>query len=231
MTSAMGRDIASATSNGAPSYSGGQLQQAATGLMDQAARTADAQASTRMTMAGDTLDAIARAIDEASERLRSQQPDLANLTTTAAERVQDAATYLRDHTASEALQGVQQYARRQPAVVVGGGLLLGLVLGRFLRTGATVAQGAASRDVERGYGASASTSYDDGTGPGIGSDYASAYGTDTSAELAGTDAAAGRLDVDAAPMASDVVVTEVDGEPVGDLGDTSRTRVSTGEGR
>lgn len=159
MTSAMGRDsVPRSAGNGAPTDSG-QLQQAATGLMDQAARTADAQASTRMTMAGDTLDGIARAINDAAERLREDQPEIANLTTTAGERLQEAATYLRDHSASDALDGAQQYARRQPAIVVGGGLIAGLLLGRLLRTGASVAQSTGQRQLGSGYAPSAATSY------------------------------------------------------------------------
>jgi hypothetical protein len=223
MTSAMGRESTPTNAgNGAATDSGGQLQQAATGLMDQAARTADAQASTRMTMVGDTLDGIAQAIDDAAERLREQQPELAGLTATAADRLQAAATYLRDHNASEALQGVQQYARQQPALVVGGGLLAGLLLGRFLRAGASVAQaesrqrrlGSGSR---YGYGPSAGTSYE------YGSDYASSYGTDTSQELVSTDAAAagrgtGRV---GGPVDTEIVVSELEVEPIDDLGGTS----------
>lgn len=230
MTSSIGRESTSwSAGNGASIESGGQLQQAATGLIDQAARTADAQASTRMTMVGDTIDGIARAIDDASQNLREQQPELADLTSTAATKLQEAATYLRDHSASEALDGVQQYARRQPALVVGGGLLAGLLLGRFLRTGASVAQSSMGQR-QLGTGSSAATSYDYRSGGDANYGGGTAYGADMPDELAATDAAAlgGSTVYD-----TDVTATSVGADPIDSLDDldggTGETR--TGEAR
>ncbi len=134
MTTGMGGD-AGRTLNG--EQQGERIQNAASGLMDQAARTAEAQASTTMTKVGDTLDQVASAIREAGSGLRDSQPEIAGFVDTAAERVSDASMYLRDHDAREALDNVQRFAREQPAVVIGGGLALGLLLGRFLRSGAS----------------------------------------------------------------------------------------------
>ncbi len=167
--------------NGAPAQ-GDQIQQAATGLINQAARTADAQASTTMTRVGDSLVSVAQAIDEAAGRLRETQPEVAGFVETAASRVEETATYLREHDASEVLDGLQHAARRQPALVIGGGLALGLLLGRFLRSGA-----AATQDADRAmtrYGGSTAyggTGYR-GTGAGYGS---TAYGSTGAATGAG----------------------------------------------
>ena len=140
MTSAMGRDVVpSRAGNGAPGQTG-QLQEAASGLLNQAARTADAQASTTMTRVGETLTQVAQAINDAAGGMRDAQPQIAGFVETAATKVDETATYLREHDASEVLDAVQQTARRQPALVVGGGLILGLLVGRFLRTGATATQ-------------------------------------------------------------------------------------------
>jgi hypothetical protein len=136
----------------------GELQQAASGLLDQAARTADAQASTTMTRVGDSLVSVAQAIDEAAGRLRETQPQVAGFVETAATKAEEAATYLREHDASEVLDTIQQTARRQPMLVVGGGLVAGLLLGRFLRTGATVAQGGRG-GMTSGSGAYGATAY------------------------------------------------------------------------
>lgn len=211
MTSSMqGQSMTGA--NGAP-VQGEQLQQAASGLIDQAARTADAQASTTMTKVGDTLDTVVRAIQDAAGGLRENQPQLAGFADTAASQLEEAATYLRDHTASDALQNVQELARRQPALIVGGGLALGLVLGRFLRTGASVAQSDRSATTRYGgqgtYGAGSygTADYDTAGYGTTGAAYgATAYGatagtaSDIDAELAATDAAAidaeSRLDPD-----------------------------------
>jgi hypothetical protein len=106
----MERDPAmSGGANGSPQ--GRELQQAATGLMEQAARTADAQASTTMTRVGETLETVAGHIREAGQELRAEQPQIAGLIDSAADRVQGAASYLRDRDASEALENVQRIAR------------------------------------------------------------------------------------------------------------------------
>lgn len=187
MTSSM-QGMNTGGANGA-SPQGEQLQHAATGLLDQAARTADAQASTKMTMFGETLESVAKAIDEAAGGLRESQPELAGFADTAARKVQEASSYLRESSASEALQGVQEVARRQPAVIVGGGLLLGLALGRFLRTGATASQGqgqGAGAYGSQGYGGTAYGA----TGYGAGSTYGSTGTPSIADELATTDVAA-----------------------------------------
>jgi hypothetical protein len=150
------RDTATGA-NGAPQT---QLQETATGLIDQATRTAEAQASTTMTRVGETLQGVATAIRDSSMELRESQPDVANLIGTAAERVEQAGVYLRDHGAADVVEQVQQAARRQPAMVIGGGLVAGLVLGRLLRSGtAAVAEpqgsgryGWQDDDASRSYG-------------------------------------------------------------------------------
>jgi ElaB/YqjD/DUF883 family membrane-anchored ribosome-binding protein len=134
----MERDTATSGGvNGSPQ--GQQLQEAASGLIEQATRTADAQASTTMTRVGETLETVANHIREAGEELRDSQPQVAGLIDTAAERVTSAATYLRERDASEAIENIQRMARNQPALVIGGGLAAGLIIGRLLRGGAETA--------------------------------------------------------------------------------------------
>lgn len=190
MTSAMGRDVVpSRAGNGAPGQTD-QLQEAASGLLNQAARTADAQASTTMTRVGETLTQVAQAINDAAGGMRESQPQIAGFAETAATKVDETATYLREHDASEVLDAVQQAARRQPALVVGGGLVLGLLVGRFLRTGATATQ-AASRP---GAGSYRGRPYASGTA-GYGLAGYDAMATDVPGEgaapIAGTDVTGG----------------------------------------
>lgn len=215
MTSSMQGQTSSTGVNGAPRH-GEQLEGAATGLLNQAARTADAQASTTMTRVGQTLEGVAQAITDAGGSLRESQPEIAGFVDSAAEQVTGAAMYLRDHTASEALDQIQQVARRQPALVVGGGLVLGLVLGRLLRTGAAVAQsdmrrvgpytgdGAGYAGGSYAGGGYRTSGYD--AGAGAGGYGASMYGTTDATtgyvgttspadELAATDAAVDDADV------------------------------------
>jgi len=126
----------SASGNGTSSASPERLQEAATGILDQAGRTAESQASKTMDKAGEALDQVARAVRESGNQLRTERPEIANFADTAAQRVEQASSYLREHDPREVVAEAERIARRQPVLVVGGGLLLGLALGRFLRSGA-----------------------------------------------------------------------------------------------
>lgn len=207
MTSAMERDpSAFAGANGAPRQ-GEQLQAAATGLIDQATRTAEARASTTMTKVGETLDSVASAIRSAGDGIREEQPEFANLVDTAAERVESVGMYMRNHGPRDAIENVQETVRSQPAVVIGGGLIAGLLLGRLLRSGAAAVQESGSQG---GYGSRGgyaardtygSNSYDSQStyrsergsashgsyrgDPTVGTSVDGGYGTDTSTAAGG----------------------------------------------
>src|SRR5215212_1890970 len=130
------------------------LQDATADVVEQASRTAEAQASKTLVRAGDTLDQVAKAVRDAGEGLREQQPQLADLATTAADQVYKASGYLRAHDARELLQTTESFARRQPIVVVGGALIAGLAIGRLLKSSATPAEsrGSGGSSASRGYG-------------------------------------------------------------------------------
>lgn len=163
---------------GTPGYgSGERLQEAAGGLLDQAGRTAESQASWTMTKAGDTLDEVARAVRDAGSSLRQDRPEIAGFADTAAERVEEAAQYLRQHDATDLIDEASRFARQQPVVVVGGFLLAGLALGRLLKSGSSPAS-------RPGYGPTGEwrgTGHGSGYGSGYGAEYArsTAYGGST----------------------------------------------------
>lgn len=114
-----------------------RLKDAAGGVASEAGRVAETRASETMTKVGDTLDQVAQAVREAGSGMREQQPQIAGFADTAAEQVERASQYLREHDAREALDTAQDFARRQPIAVVAGGLVLGLAVGRLLRTAGT----------------------------------------------------------------------------------------------
>jgi ElaB/YqjD/DUF883 family membrane-anchored ribosome-binding protein len=150
----------------------GRLQEAASGVAEEAGRTAEVTASRTMDRAADALDQLTEAVRGATSELREQQPQLANVMDTAVQQVDKASTYLRQHEPREIMDTFQQTARQQPALVIGGGLALGLVLGRLLRS-ASSGQGG-DRYQGSGYGYQGS-----GYGSGYqGGGYASGSGTD-----------------------------------------------------
>ena len=210
------------TSNGdmgsSTSQSPERLTQAASGVLDQAGRTAETQASRTMDKAGEALDQVARAVRDSGNQLREQRPEIAGIADTAAEKVEQVSAYLREHDAREVFSEAERFARRQPALVVGGGLALGLVIGRLLRSGAEPQQGQGGQGYDRGQGgmrgylgggsadATGQSGWYGGTnggstpGNGYGTGYGTAYdaGTgglgDTADNLAATDATAGSTD-------------------------------------
>ena len=111
-----------------------RLADAAGDIAEQATSAAEQRASSTMTQVANTLEHLARAVHGASEDIRSEQPQLAGFGDTAADQVERAAQYLREHDAREVIDGAQDFARRQPAVVVGAGLALGLLVGRALKS-------------------------------------------------------------------------------------------------
>lgn len=148
---------------------GDRLQEAAGSVADQATRTAEATASTGMTKAGETLDQVAQAIREAGQGLREQQPQIAGFVDTAAEQVDKAGDFLRQSDLQDVVYRVEDIARRQPALFIGGAFVLGLVAARLLKTSAGGGSG--------GQGFSSGSSYRDlGYGAGA-TGYGSAYGT------------------------------------------------------
>jgi len=151
-----------------------------------------------MAKAGDALQQIAQAIRDGSQQLREQRPEFAGVADTAAQKVDEASTYLKEHDAGEVASYVQDWARRQPAMVVVGGLGLGLLVGRFLRSGSSGSQFGGSYNQSYGsgytagrnyadtYGGSGTSGYDTGstgsTGYGMGT-----TGYDTTTTTADTD--------------------------------------------
>jgi sirohydrochlorin ferrochelatase len=78
---------------------------------------------------------VAEALRRTTEHLRSEdQPRIAGLTETVARQVDQVANYLRSKDARAMRQDLENLARRQPALMLGGALILGLIGARFLKS-------------------------------------------------------------------------------------------------
>jgi hypothetical protein len=119
------------------SGSGDRLQDAATSVADRVADTAQQQVGTRVDSqlgrGADVLGQVSQAIRRSGDELRSDQPQIASFADTAAEQVDRASQYLRQTDFQGVVRGAEDFARRQPAVFLGGALALGLVASRFLK--------------------------------------------------------------------------------------------------
>ena len=118
-----------------------QLADAARNVADQATQTVEARASSTMDQVATAVGEVAQAIRRAGNELRGEQPQVASVADTAATQVERVADYLETHEPRDILDTVEDAARRQPALVIGGGIAIGLLLGRLLRSAAPIDQG------------------------------------------------------------------------------------------
>jgi hypothetical protein len=83
----------------------------------------------------DQFGTIAEALRRTTEHLRSEdQQRIAGITDTVARQVDQVANYLRNKDAAAMRTDLENLARRQPALVLGGALILGLMGARFLKS-------------------------------------------------------------------------------------------------
>lgn len=124
------------TQTGLRSDEGARLTDAARNVAQQAEQTVGAKASTTMDQVSTAVDSVAKAIRRAGEELRQEQPQIASFADTAASQVDRVSQYLQEHEPREVLDTLEDTARRQPALLIAGGIALGLVIGRALRAAA-----------------------------------------------------------------------------------------------
>jgi len=83
----------------------------------------------------DQFGTVADALRRTTEHLRSEdQQRIAGLTDTVARQVEQVADYLRNKDARAMRQDLENLARRQPALMIGGALIIGLIGARFLKS-------------------------------------------------------------------------------------------------
>ena len=83
---------------------------------------------------------IASAIRTAGRELDAQGEPLGAYAEMAGDKVAELSRYLEDRSAGELIADVESMARRQPWIFVGGAFALGLVAGRFIKSGASQEQ-------------------------------------------------------------------------------------------
>jgi len=108
-----------------------QQAQQATGQAKGALRS---QVDQRSTEAGERVGGFASDVRTVGDQLRQQGKDQpAKLADQAADRAERLGDYLKGSDADRILQDVEDFGRRQPWAVIGGGVALGLMASRFLK--------------------------------------------------------------------------------------------------
>ena len=85
--------------------------------------------------AADRLGSLAEALREAGRKLNEGQQagDFGQYADRAAQQLERVSTYLRDHELRDFVRDTETFARRRPEVFLGGTLIAGLMLARFLK--------------------------------------------------------------------------------------------------
>jgi hypothetical protein len=120
----------------------GQIRQVKDQVVDQAKNTfrqardkATSSLGDSRRQAADQIGGIATAFHSASDHLRGEnQERLAGFADSLAGQVDQAANYLRDADLDRMVRDFESLARRQPALVFGAALALGLIGARFLKS-------------------------------------------------------------------------------------------------
>ncbi len=104
-------------------------------VVEQTKKGTESQLTYGKERAADGLRDVAKALRSASEQLRADENEaLTGYIDRAAGKVSDVSDYLKDHSLSELSTEVKTFARREPALFLGGALVLGLIGGRFLKS-------------------------------------------------------------------------------------------------
>ena len=171
-----------ASSDATPSATEGQgepkgLKDAASGVADEAGRTLETSAARGMSQVGDVLHQVADAVRQGSDSLQTDQPQIGRFISSAADKLDEAATFVSDREPSQVVADAQQVARRQPALVIGGGLVAGLLIGRALKSaGSQPGSGATTGQDWYSDGYSGSSTDPSGSRSGVSSGYGTGYG-------------------------------------------------------
>lgn len=107
------------------------------GIQEQVSSRVDAQKN----RAADGLGNIADVFHQAGDQLRAQNESLASLVDGASDQLRRFAVHLRDRGAGDLMSEVTEFGRRRPALFIGGALLIGLGVARFLKSSAERSDG------------------------------------------------------------------------------------------
>lgn len=91
------------------------------------------QADRGLDQAVDGIETVADSIRRVSTDMESEQPKMAELASGAADQAEAFAQYLRETDVRQLVGNVEDFARKQPLLFVGGAFLLGLAASRLIK--------------------------------------------------------------------------------------------------
>jgi ElaB/YqjD/DUF883 family membrane-anchored ribosome-binding protein len=126
-STAQGRDVVDQTKQKAQELSS-QMQQKATQRVESGLAKGKSQAA-------ETLNTVAQSLVVSGQQLRERnQEGVSRFVDQTADRVQRVSNYLQNTDVSEIVDRTEDFARRRPALFLGGAFALGLLGARFLKS-------------------------------------------------------------------------------------------------
>jgi hypothetical protein len=125
------------------------------------------QADRGLDQAATGVASVAESIRRVSADMETQQPQIADLASTAADQAEALAGYLRENDVRQIIGNVETFARRQPLLFLGGAFVLGVAASRFIKAAGGQGQGQHVSGYRSGYSPTSHNGADwSATGPG-----------------------------------------------------------------
>jgi hypothetical protein len=124
---------------------GAEVQHLAGDVAGGAKKSAESKVVAGKDFAAEQLGTVADALRKTSKELRASDSGATDYVDMAASSVEKISNYLQTRTLSQLIGDVEGYARREPAMFLGGAFLAGVLGGRFLKSAKPVAPAPATR--------------------------------------------------------------------------------------
>jgi hypothetical protein len=112
-----------------------QAQQTAGQVAEQAREQVSSRLSGQKDRAAEGLNSVAQALRQSGQQLREQdQQNVTDYIDRAASQIERVSSYLQNNDLGQLVDDVERFARRQPAIFLGGAFVLGLLGARFLKS-------------------------------------------------------------------------------------------------
>ena len=124
------------TGNGSASGAANGDTSAAAGFIGGIKQNVTSRVDEQKNRAADGLGGIANVIRNAGNELRSENEALASYVDAASDQLRRFADQIREKGVADMLDDVHTFARRRPALFIGGAFLVGIGIARFLKSSA-----------------------------------------------------------------------------------------------
>lgn len=134
--SSVGPDAPQRGGNGSASTAGNGGSTVPAGILGGIKQNVTSRVDEQKNRAADGLGGIANVIRNAGHELRSENEALAAYVDAASDQLRHFADRIRQKGVADMLDDAQRFARRRPALFIGGAFLVGLGVARFVKSSA-----------------------------------------------------------------------------------------------